>query len=73
MEGGSPVFMNNIDILTFASFYNAETQGRKLIASPIKLNLGVMVAKQNDQIIGVSSQKALQGEYCSVEVIRPEQ
>jgi hypothetical protein len=73
MEEGSPVFMNNIDILTFASFYNTETQGRKVIASPLKVNLGVTVAKQNDQIIGVSSQKALQGEYCSVEVIRPEQ
>lgn len=73
MEEGSPVFMNNIDILTFASSYNTETQGRKLIASPLKINLGVTVAKQNDQIIGVSSQKALQGDYCSVEVIRPEQ
>lgn len=73
MEGGSPVFMNNIEILTFASYYNAETQGRKLVGCPLKLDLGVTVAKPNDQIIGISSQKALQGEYCSVEVIRPEQ
>lgn len=72
LENADMVLLDNINAVICANKYNAETQNSKLIGQSKKLGLGVAVAQEGDNIVGVSSSAALQGNYIFVETVRPQ-
>lgn len=73
LQGADIILTNNIDAIICANQYNMETQNSKLIAQTKTLGLGVVAAKAGDNIVGVSSRAALQGNYIPVEMVQPPQ
>ena len=73
LQGADIILTNNIDAIICTNQYNMETQNSKLIAQTKTLGLGVVAAKAGDNIVGVSSRAALQGNYIPVEMVQPPQ
>ena len=71
LENADMVLLDNINAVICANKYNVNTKNSKLVGQFKKLGLGVAVAKEGDNIVGVSSSAALQGNYIFVETVRP--
>lgn len=70
---GEPVLLDNLNIVVCANKYNTETQTNKVMFKPIQLNMGIVLAKHGDPILGVTTKPVVQGEYVPVAMVKVEE